>query len=141
MRKLFCALLLLLPSFSAAQSLRLDQETQPTEDPQARSTRSEAKPRLKMGVALEGGGALGLAHIGVLQWSEDHHIPVDYIGGTSMLPNFHRQDEGSNSAREPKLRLPIGGSNNLCQGLLVGNIRVLLTSGSQMEISDSRKRA
>ncbi len=42
------------------------------------------KARLKIGVALEGGGALGLAHIGVLQWFEDHHIPVDYIAGTSM---------------------------------------------------------
>jgi len=40
--------------------------------------------RLKIGVALEGGGALGLAHIGVLQWFEDHHIPVDYVAGTSM---------------------------------------------------------
>ena len=40
--------------------------------------------RLKIGVALEGGGALGLAHIGVLQWFEDHHIPIDYIAGTSM---------------------------------------------------------
>src|SRR6202040_620761 len=40
--------------------------------------------RPKIGVALEGGGALGLAHIGVLQWFEDHHIPVDYIAGTSM---------------------------------------------------------
>jgi NTE family protein len=43
-----------------------------------------AKARPKIGVALEGGGALGLAHIGVLQWFEDHHIPVDYIAGTSM---------------------------------------------------------
>ena len=42
------------------------------------------KPRLKIGVALEGGGALGLAHIGVLQWFEDHHIPIDYLAGTSM---------------------------------------------------------
>jgi NTE family protein len=42
------------------------------------------KKRLKIGVALEGGGALGLAHIGVLQWFEDHHIPIDYIAGTSM---------------------------------------------------------
>ena len=41
-------------------------------------------PRPKIGVALEGGGALGLAHIGVLQWFEDHHIPVDYVAGTSM---------------------------------------------------------
>jgi NTE family protein len=37
-----------------------------------------------IGVALEGGGALGLAHIGVLKWMEDNHIPVDRIAGTSM---------------------------------------------------------
>src|SRR5262245_5214696 len=40
--------------------------------------------RAKIGVALEGGGALGLAHIGVLEWFEEHHIPIDYIAGTSM---------------------------------------------------------
>src|SRR5216683_131897 len=42
------------------------------------------QPRPKIGVALEGGGALGLAHIGVLKWFEEHHIPVDYVAGTSM---------------------------------------------------------
>src|SRR3989449_1999699 len=42
------------------------------------------RPRPKIGVALEGGGAMGLAHIGVLKWFEEHHIPVDYIAGTSM---------------------------------------------------------
>jgi len=41
-------------------------------------------PRPKIGVALQGGGAKGLAHIGVLQWLEDHHIPIDYVAGTSM---------------------------------------------------------
>jgi NTE family protein len=40
--------------------------------------------RPKIGLALEGGGAKGLAHIGVLSWLEEHHIPVDYIAGTSM---------------------------------------------------------
>jgi len=40
--------------------------------------------RAVIGVALEGGGALGLAHIGVLQWLEEHQIPVDRIAGTSM---------------------------------------------------------
>jgi NTE family protein len=40
--------------------------------------------RPAIGLALEGGGALGLAHIGVLQWMEDNHIPVDRIAGTSM---------------------------------------------------------
>ena len=43
-----------------------------------------APKRLTIGVALEGGGALGLAHIGVLRWFEQHHIPIDYIAGTSM---------------------------------------------------------
>ena len=33
---------------------------------------------------LEGGGALGLAHIGVITWLEEHHIPVSYVAGTSM---------------------------------------------------------
>jgi NTE family protein len=47
-------------------------------------TETQAPKRLKIGVALEGGGALGLAHIGVLKWFEQHHIPVDYIAGTSM---------------------------------------------------------
>jgi NTE family protein len=38
----------------------------------------------KVGVALAGGAALGLAHIGVLEWLEEHRIPIDYIAGTSM---------------------------------------------------------
>ena len=46
------------------------------------SQRSESKP--KLGLVLEGGGALGLAHIGVIQYLEEHHIPVSYIAGTSM---------------------------------------------------------
>lgn len=37
-----------------------------------------------VGVVLSGGGATGLAHIGVLQALEDNEIPIDYIGGTSM---------------------------------------------------------
>ena len=57
---------------------------QPTAQPPMSSAGQGNKPRLKIGVALEGGGALGLAHIGVLQWFEDHHIPVDYVAGTSM---------------------------------------------------------
>jgi len=40
--------------------------------------------RSRIGVALSGGGARGLAHIGVLQWMEENHIPVDYVAGTSM---------------------------------------------------------
>ncbi|MDE3188840.1 MAG: patatin-like phospholipase family protein [Acidobacteriota bacterium] len=40
--------------------------------------------RPSVGLALEGGGALGLVHIGVLQWLEEHHVPVDRMSGTSM---------------------------------------------------------
>lgn len=41
-----------------------------------------AKP--KVGVVLSGGGAKGLAHIGVLKVLEEQGIEVAYIGGTSM---------------------------------------------------------
>jgi len=41
-------------------------------------------PRPKLGLVLEGGGALGLAHIGVITWLEEHRIPVSYVTGTSM---------------------------------------------------------
>lgn len=44
----------------------------------------EATKRPKIGLALAGGSALGLSHIGVLQWMEEHRIPIDYIAGTSM---------------------------------------------------------
>jgi NTE family protein len=40
--------------------------------------------RPRIGLALSGGGALGLAEIGVIQWMEENHIPVDRIAGTSM---------------------------------------------------------
>ncbi len=43
-----------------------------------------AKKRPTLGLALQGGGALGLAHVGVITWLEEHHIPVDYVSGTSM---------------------------------------------------------
>src|SRR5215472_5249780 len=66
----------LLPSRIAAQA----QDAQTA----APATPSAPRQRPKIGVALEGGGALGFAHIGVLQWFEEHHIPVDYVAGTSM---------------------------------------------------------
>jgi NTE family protein len=40
--------------------------------------------RPSIGLVLDGGGALGLAHIGVLKWFEENRIPVDRITGTSM---------------------------------------------------------
>mgnify|MGYP006294057319 CR=1 FL=1 len=38
----------------------------------------------KVGLVLSGGGAKGLAHIGVIKALEEHEIPVDYVTGTSM---------------------------------------------------------
>lgn len=43
---------------------------------------AEVRPRI--GLALGGGSALGFSHLGVLLWLEEHHIPVDYVSGTSM---------------------------------------------------------
>lgn len=38
----------------------------------------------KVGLVFSGGGAKGIAHIGVLRALEEHNIPIDYITGTSM---------------------------------------------------------
>lgn len=43
----------------------------------------QAMPQ-RVAVVLSGGGAKGLAHIGVLKALEEYEIPVDYIVGTSM---------------------------------------------------------
>jgi NTE family protein len=76
MSRAFAAIALFLFPF-----LAFAQEPQAATQP---ALQAAAKPRLKIGVALEGGGALGLAHVGVLQWLEENHIPIDYIAGTSM---------------------------------------------------------
>ena len=39
--------------------------------------------RPRVGLALSGGVARGMAHIGVLRVFEEHGIPIDYIAGTS----------------------------------------------------------
>jgi NTE family protein len=40
--------------------------------------------RPRIGVALSGGGARGVSHIGVLRVLDEMRIPIDYIAGTSM---------------------------------------------------------
>ncbi|MEI6857833.1 patatin-like phospholipase family protein [Psychrilyobacter sp.] len=40
--------------------------------------------RIKVGLALSGGGTKAFAHIGVLRVLEKNNIPIDYISGTSM---------------------------------------------------------
>lgn len=38
----------------------------------------------KVGLVLSGGGAKGMAHIGVIRALEENNIPIDYITGTSI---------------------------------------------------------
>ena len=38
----------------------------------------------RIALSLEGGGARGLYHIGVIKALEENDIPIDYISGTSM---------------------------------------------------------
>ncbi|MCL2520291.1 MAG: patatin-like phospholipase family protein [Spirochaetaceae bacterium] len=43
-----------------------------------------AAQRPTVGLVLGGGGALGLAHIGVIKVLQEYNIPIDMIAGTSM---------------------------------------------------------
>jgi NTE family protein len=46
--------------------------------------RERALTRPPLGVALGGGSARGIAHVGVIRWFEEHRIPIDLLAGTSM---------------------------------------------------------
>jgi predicted acylesterase/phospholipase RssA len=83
-RFLFCSVITAVIALSnvAVYAQAQAQESKPEAEQTAQIQPGTSRP--KIGVALEGGGALGLAHIGVLQWFEDHHIPIDYLAGTSM---------------------------------------------------------
>jgi NTE family protein len=74
-------LLLALALFSTFTSAQ-DQQPDQKEVPEAAAAQPAQRPRI--GLALSGGGAFGLAEIGVLQWLEEKHIPIDRVAGTSM---------------------------------------------------------
>jgi NTE family protein len=71
------------PSQQKASAPPVIQQTPANAQADAQS-QSHPQRRPRIGLVLEGGGALGLAHIGVIQWFEEHHIPVSYVAGTSM---------------------------------------------------------
>ena len=75
MRSALLSLLLLSCSLVRAQQNHNLPATPP-------ATTENSRP--KIGLVLEGGGALGLAHVGVLRWFQQNHIPIDDIAGTSM---------------------------------------------------------
>ena len=56
------------------------QSVPPSDEPSS----GEEQERRKVGLVLSGGGAKGVAHIGVIKVLEEAGIPIDYIAGTSM---------------------------------------------------------
>lgn len=55
-----------------------------TNSPPTARPENPARQPARIGLVLSGGGAKGLAHIGVLRVLEEMRIPIDYVGGTSM---------------------------------------------------------
>ena len=69
-----------LPAFAAvAAALALS-----TALPSSAQDTGAAAPRPKVALVLSGGGARGLAHIGVLKVLREQRVPVDFIVATSM---------------------------------------------------------
>ena len=52
--------------------------------PMSDSLNFNAGKPMSVGLVLSGGGAKGIAHIGVIRALEENNIPIDYIAGTSM---------------------------------------------------------
>jgi NTE family protein len=50
----------------------------------SRPLNPRTSPRLTLGIALGGGFARGMAHVGALKVLEEENIPVDYVAGTSV---------------------------------------------------------
>ncbi len=53
-------------------------------DPPPGRSAAARHTRPRIGLALGGGSARGLAHVGVLEWLRDHRVPIDAVAGTSM---------------------------------------------------------
>jgi NTE family protein len=51
---------------------------------QGQTAAAQRPSRPRVGVALGGGSAKGIAHVGVLRWLEEHRVPIDVVAGTSM---------------------------------------------------------
>lgn len=71
MKRQFCIILLTVIILLSGRTVIIASET-------------EDNIRPKIGLVLSGGGAKGVAHIGVLKVLEEAGIPIDYISGTSM---------------------------------------------------------
>lgn len=70
---------------------------------EAFADKSAGPSRLRIGLALQGGGAKGFAHIGFLQWLEENRIPADIISGTSMgglIGGFYSLGKGTDDLKD-----------------------------------------
>ncbi|MFQ6091950.1 MAG: patatin-like phospholipase family protein [bacterium] len=86
-RDTYLLLLLFIPGLLLSQSegvRRIELDLEPPRRERANFLPYREIKRPKVGLALSGGGARGLAHIGVLKALEKGGIPVDMIAGTSM---------------------------------------------------------
>ena len=86
--------------------------------------------RQSIGLALQGGGAKGFAHIGFLQWLEENRVPAHMIAGTSMgglTGGFYAAGQSPND-----LKKLVG---TLDWDELIGNQYYLLTAGYLHEIA------
>ena len=79
--RLVLLLSLVLPSLATAARTAAGQAPDST---RAAEVRVRSHPGPRVGLALSGGGARGLAHVGVLRALERMGVPIDAISGTSM---------------------------------------------------------
>lgn len=86
-RALYAVRSLLLPLLGLGCAAPLQRTTpvlSPATEVPARPVAVRPDGRASIGVALGGGSARGLAHVGVIRWFEEHRIPIDLVAGTSM---------------------------------------------------------
>jgi NTE family protein len=82
--KLFIFAILLIITFSKASPILFRLSFEAESMAGSFPLKHPALKKAKIGLALSGGGARGLAHIGVLKTLEKEKIPIHYIAGTSM---------------------------------------------------------
>lgn len=86
---------------------------------------SNAFPQ-RVGLVLSGGGATGLAHVGVLMALEEAEIPIDYITGTSAGALVGAMYSSGYSPEEIKSYILAGEYEKMATGELLSNQRFLL---------------
>ena len=63
---------------------QIGQKAKPVRQTNATTSAKPVKQRPKVAVVLSGGGAKGMAHIGVLKYLEEIGMPIDIVVGTSI---------------------------------------------------------